>query len=106
MKIAIAGTGYVGLSLATLLSQKHEVVALDVIPEKVEMINDRISPIRDEYIEKNAEYIKIDHGLYAVTPEHQQHKNMCEQKTNTNSVSHDFGHFQVYRLIKHIISFS
>lgn len=52
MKIAVAGTGYVGLSLSTLLSQKHEVVALDVIPEKVEKINNRISPIKDEYIEK------------------------------------------------------
>ena len=52
MKIAVAGTGYVGLSLATLLSQKNEVVALDVIPEKVEKINNRISPIKDEYIEK------------------------------------------------------
>ena len=52
MKIAVAGTGYVGLSLATLLSLKHEVVALDVIEEKVNMINDRFSPIKDEYIEK------------------------------------------------------
>ena len=52
MKIAVAGTGYVGLSLATLLSQNNEVVALDVIPEKVEMINNRISPIQDEHIEK------------------------------------------------------
>lgn len=52
MKIAIAGTGYVGLSIATLLSKTNEVVALDIIPEKVEMINNRISPIRDEYIEK------------------------------------------------------
>ena len=52
MKIAVAGTGYVGLSLATLLSQYNEVYALDIIPEKVEMINNRISPIKDEYIEK------------------------------------------------------
>ena len=52
MKIAVAGTGYVGLSLATLLSQNNEVVALDIIPEKVEKINSRIAPIKDEYIEK------------------------------------------------------
>lgn len=52
MKIAVAGTGYVGLSIATLLSQNHEVVAVDIIPEKVELINQRKSPIQDEYIEK------------------------------------------------------
>ena len=52
MKIAVAGTGYVGLSIAMLLAQKNEVVAVDVIPEKVEKINRRISPIQDEYIEK------------------------------------------------------
>ncbi len=52
MKIAIAGTGYVGLSIATLLSQHHQVVAVDVIPEKVEKINQRISPIQDDYIEQ------------------------------------------------------
>ncbi|NMB37283.1 MAG: nucleotide sugar dehydrogenase [Bacteroidales bacterium] len=51
MKIAVAGTGYVGLSIATLLSQRHTVVAVDIIPEKVEMINRRQSPIQDEYIE-------------------------------------------------------
>lgn len=52
MKIAVAGTGYVGLSMATLLAQKHSVMAVDIVPEKVEMINRRESPIQDEYIEK------------------------------------------------------
>jgi UDPglucose 6-dehydrogenase len=52
MKITVAGTGYVGLSMATLLSQKHSVKAVDIVPEKVEMINARKSPIQDEYIEK------------------------------------------------------
>ncbi len=52
IKIAVAGTGYVGLSMATLLAQHNEVIAIDIIPEKVEMINKRISPIQDEYIEK------------------------------------------------------
>ena len=52
MKIAVAGTGYVGMSIATLLAQKNHVTAVDVIPEKVEKINNRISPIQDEYIEK------------------------------------------------------
>ena len=52
MKIAVAGTGYVGLSIATLLAQRNEVVAVDVVPEKVEKINKKISPIQDEYIEK------------------------------------------------------
>ena len=52
LKIAVAGTGYVGLSIATLLSQHHEVMAVDIIPEKVDLINQRKSPILDEYIEK------------------------------------------------------
>lgn len=52
MKIAVAGTGYVGLSLATLLSQHHQVTAVDVVAEKVELINNRKSPIQDEYIER------------------------------------------------------
>ena len=55
LKVAVAGTGYVGLSIATLLAQHHTVTAVDVIPEKVEKINNRISPIQDEYIE---EYLK------------------------------------------------
>lgn len=60
MKIAIAGTGYVGLSIATLLAQHHYVVAVDVIPEKVEMLNRRVSPIQDEYIEKYFAEKKLD----------------------------------------------
>ena len=52
MKIAVAGTGYVGLSIAVLLSQHHQVVAVDIIPEKVDLINQKQSPIQDDYIEK------------------------------------------------------
>ena len=52
LKIAVAGTGYVGLSIATLLSQHHKVTAVDIIPDKVELINNKKSPIQDEYIEK------------------------------------------------------
>ena len=51
-KIAVVGTGYVGLSIATLLSQHHQVTAVDIIPEKVDLINNRKSPIQDDYIEK------------------------------------------------------
>ena len=59
-KIAVAGTGYVGMSIATLLAQHHHVIAVDVIPEKVKLINQRKSPIQDEYIEKYFEtYPKI-----------------------------------------------
>lgn len=59
--IAVAGTGYVGLSIATLLAQHHRVVAVDVIPEKVEKINNRISPIQDEYIENILNNLKNIH---------------------------------------------
>ena len=52
IKVAVAGTGYVGLNIATLLSQHHHVTAVDVIPEKVEKLNNKISPIQDDYIEK------------------------------------------------------
>ena len=52
MKLAVSGTGYVGLSIATLLAQHHEVMAVDIIEDKVNKINNRISPIQDEYIEK------------------------------------------------------
>ena len=60
MKIAVAGTGYVGLSIATLLSQHNHVTAVDIIPEKVALINDRKSPIQDEYIEKYLAEKKLD----------------------------------------------
>ena len=60
LKIAVAGTGYVGLSLAVLLAQNHEVKAVDIIPEKVEMINNRKSPIQDDYIEKYLAEKKLD----------------------------------------------
>ena len=60
MTIAVAGTGYVGLSIATLLAQHHSVLAVDIVPEKVEMINRRQSPIQDEYIEKYFAEKKLD----------------------------------------------
>ena len=60
LKIAVAGTGYVGLSIATLLAQHHKVTAVDIVPEKVEMINNRKSPIQDEYIEKYLEEKELD----------------------------------------------
>ena len=60
MKIAVAGTGYVGLSIATLLSRRHSVTAVDVIPEKVEMINRRESPIQDTEIERFFKEEKLD----------------------------------------------
>lgn len=53
LRIAVAGTGYVGMSIATLLAQHHTVYAVDIVPEKVELINKKQSPIQDEYIEKN-----------------------------------------------------
>ena len=51
IKVAVAGTGYVGLSIATLLAQHHQVTAVDVVPEKVEKLNNKVSPIQDDYIE-------------------------------------------------------
>ena len=60
MKIAVAGTGYVGLSLAVLLAQHNEVVAVDILPEKVDLINQRKSPIQDEYIEKYLKEKKLN----------------------------------------------
>ena len=93
MKIAVAGTGYVGLSIATLLAQHNEVVAVDVIPEKVTAINNRVSPIKDEYIERffaekdlnfratlNAKeaYCDADYVIVAVPTNYDSHKNFFD----------------------------
>ena len=59
LKIAVAGTGYVGLSIAILLAQHHQVIAVDVIPEKVDLINQRKSPIQDDYIDNKFNLSKI-----------------------------------------------
>ena len=64
LKIAVAGTGYVGLSIATLLSQHHQVTAVDIISEKVELINNKKSPIQDDYIEKYLERKKFEFNSY------------------------------------------
>ena len=60
LKIAVAGTGYVGLSIAALLAQHHQVMAVDIIPEKVELINKKQSPIQDDYIEKYLAEMDLD----------------------------------------------
>ena len=65
MRIAVAGTGYVGLSLAVLLAQHNKVIAVDIIPEKVELINNKKSPIQDEYIEKYLVEKELDLKLAA-----------------------------------------
>lgn len=72
-KIAVAGTGYVGLSLAVLLAQKNQVTAVDIVPEKVEMVNNKKSPIQDEYIEKYL--VEKDLNLKATTDGTSAYKN-------------------------------
>ena len=67
MNIAVAGTGYVGLSLAVLLAQKHHVTAVDILPEKVEKINRRESPIQDEYIERYLREKDLDSAIRVVS---------------------------------------
>lgn len=106
MKIAVAGTGYVGLSLATLLSQNNEVIALDVIPEKVEKINNRISPIKDEYIEK---YFKEKNlNLKATLDYKEAFKNaefvIISTPTNYDEEKNFFDTSSVEDIIKKVIS--
>ena len=101
MKIAVAGTGYVGLSMATLLAQHNEVVAVDIVPEKVDMINRRVSPIQDEYIEKffaertlnlvatldaEAAYREADFVIIAAPTNYDSHKNFFDTSAVENVI--------------------
>ena len=106
MKIAVAGTGYVGLSLATLLSQKNEVYALDVIPEKVEKINNRISPIQDKEIE---EYFKTKSLNLKATLDYREAFNgakyiIISTPTNYDENTHFFDTSSVQDIIEKVIS--
>ena len=108
MKIAGAGTGYVGLSIATLLSQNHEVMAVDIIPEKVEKINKRISPIQDEYIEK---YLKEkDLNLTATLDAEAAYKDadfvVIAAPTNYDSKKNFFDTSAVEAVIKLVIEYN
>lgn len=102
VKIAVAGTGYVGLSIATLLSQHHHVEAVDVIPEKVEMINNRRSPIQDEYIEKYLAEKQLD--LHATTDGATAYKDadfvVIATPTNYDSVKNYFDTSHVEEVIE------
>ena len=108
MKIAVAGTGYVGLSIATLLSQNHEVMAVDIIPEKVEKINKRISPIQDEFIEK---YLKEkDLNLTATLDAEAAYKDadfvVIAAPTNYDSKKNFFDTSAVEAVIKLVIKYN
>ena len=106
MKIAVAGTGYVGLSLATLLSQKYEVMAFDIVPEKVEKINNRISPIQDEYIEKFFREKKLN--LKATTDYHEAFQDadyiIISTPTNYDDEKNFFDTSSVEDIITKVIS--
>ena len=106
MKIAVAGTGYVGLSMATLLAQHNEVVAVDIVPEKVDMINRRVSPIQDEYIEKffaertlnlvatldaEAAYRDADFVIIAAPTNYDSHKNFFDTSAVENVIDKVIG---------------
>lgn len=105
MKIAIAGTGYVGLSLATLLSTNNEVVALDVIPEKINKINKRISPIKDELIERSLKEKKLN--LIATLDHKKAFENadyiIISTPTNYNDKTNHFDTSSVENTIERII---
>lgn len=106
MKIAVAGTGYVGLSIATLLSQENEVVALDVVEEKVNLINSKKSPIRDEYIEKY--FAEKNLNLRATLDYKEAFKNakfiIISTPTNYDDVLNHFDTSSVEDIIQKVIS--
>ena len=108
MKIAVAGTGYVGLSIATLLSQHHEVIAVDIIPEKVDLINHRRSPIQDEYIER---YLaEKDLNLTATLDAEAAYKNadfvVIAAPTNYDSKKNFFDTSAVEAVIKLVLQYN
>ncbi|SHK55420.1 nucleotide sugar dehydrogenase [Hespellia stercorisuis] len=107
-KIAVAGTGYVGLSIATLLSQHHEVTAVDIIPEKVEMINQRKSPIQDEYIEKylKEKELNVVATLDAELAYSDANFVVIAAPTNYDSVSQHFDTSAVEAVIKLVIKYN
>ncbi|MBR4350239.1 MAG: nucleotide sugar dehydrogenase [Bacteroidales bacterium] len=106
MKIVVAGTGYVGLSIATLMAQHHSVVAVDVIPEKVEKINNKISPIQDEYIEKYLSERKLD--LVATLDGDSAYKNadlvVIATPTNYDHIKNYFDTSHVEEVIEKVLS--
>lgn len=108
MKIAVAGTGYVGLSIATLLSQNHEVMAVDIVLEKVEKINKRISPIQDEYIEKYLKEKKLN--LTATLDAESAYKDadfvVIAAPTNYDSKKNFFDTSAVEAVIKLVIEYN
>ena len=106
LKIAVAGTGYVGLSVAALLSQHHDVVAVDIVPEKVQMINERISPIQDEFIEKYLS--EKDLHLTATLDSNAAYKDadyiIIATPTNYNSQTQHFDTSAVEDVIQQVIT--
>lgn len=107
-KIAVAGTGYVGLSIATLLAQHHQVVAVDIVPEKVEMINQRKSPIQDEYIEKYLaeKELKLTATLDAESAYRDADYVVIAAPTNYDSGSQKFDTSAVETVIKLVMQYN
>lgn len=108
LKIAVAGTGYVGLSIATLLSQHHQVTAVDIIPEKVELINNKKSPIQDDYIEKYLEEKNLN--LTATLDAEEAYKDadfvVIAAPTNYDSKKNFFDTSAVEAVIKLVIEYN